>query len=320
MRLCESVLIIIRGRLAPILEKALYISESSRDDLTAAKAAAALVFVNGYQLNRREESDRWANLAHSILDRITDRQPRIRAWILQNQGIALCRHRDPNAARPLLEEALALKEAAVGRNHPDVARTVTALAAVMTELGRPHDALQLLDRSIEILTILDPNSALLASAFNDRGEALNALGRHSEAETDFRRALQIVEMQFGPRNNRSADSMEGLGKAAQASGDLDVAVHYLDSALTLRRESEPDQVLVADTEFALARALAARGKQPERARRLASSARAVFAKHDEFVRRDAVRVWLKGRPPVPLSLASERHLGERPTSTMRPSR
>ena len=69
----------------------------------------------------------------------------------------------------------------------------------------------------------------------------------------------------------------------------------------VRAEIEPqtsvkaDVVAVADTQFALARALAAHGRNGQRARSLAESARETYANHDEPARQREVDAWLAAR-------------------------
>jgi len=69
----------------------------------------------------------------------------------------------------------------VAPNDPD---NWMGLATVYSREGRTHDALQALDRAVE----LDPKRADLHSA---RGRALRAADKRSEAKLEFRRALEL---------------------------------------------------------------------------------------------------------------------------------
>ena len=57
------------------------VAEAARDDLTAAKVAASLVYVNGYRLGRLKEAEFWAAFGHATLDRLGGDQSRMRAWL-----------------------------------------------------------------------------------------------------------------------------------------------------------------------------------------------------------------------------------------------
>ena len=56
----------------------------------------------------------------------------------------------PEQARPLQEQALAIIEAAYGPDHPDVATHLNNLAAILRELGQPEQARPLQERAITI--------------------------------------------------------------------------------------------------------------------------------------------------------------------------
>ena len=273
------------------LEKAFFQAEASRDDVTAAKAVSALVFLTGNWGGRRQDSDRWAAIGFAILDRLAVPQPRIRAWILHNQGAGAGEAHDFESGRRLLEQAIAIKEGELGKNHPDVARTANALAWMMTELGHPDQALPLADRAVATLA-LDPDGIQLAFARNNRGDALNALGRYAEAEDDYRDALRILRAQLGETHYKLAYPLHGLGEARLGRGDPAGAARDLNAALKLKLGQDRDPVSIADTQFALARALVASGQDAAAARALAIAAREAFAQHDQARKQQAVIAWL----------------------------
>ena len=276
------------------LEKALYAAEAARDDLTAAKAAVCLVAATGYRQERARETDRWASLAGAILDRLAFPQPRLRAWLLQNQAGILLTSRKFESARALLEQSLALKESALGANHPDVGRTVSTLAWALNELGRPEEALRLENRAIDIFTHLDPDGVQVAYALGNRGETLNILGQYRAAEESLVAALRVLRAQLGPSNFNVATVLQALGESKLGQGDADAAIRQFDEALKIRVGSRESNALeVADTQFALARALAAAGQDPTRARTLAAAAQAAYASHDAPKKSDEVVAWLE---------------------------
>jgi tetratricopeptide (TPR) repeat protein len=275
----------------PLLELALYAAEASRDDVTAAKAALALGYIAGYRLGRYQESERWQNLAEAIIERLSPPQPRLRGWLLHDRAATLQRKRDFASARPLLEQALALKEAELGKDHPDVARTTAAMVWNLTERGDFEEALRMADRSVEILGRLDPDSIQLAYARSNRADVLVKLGRYQEADASYAAVLRSFRAQGRSANPETAYPLHGLGEARAGEGDLLGAIHYFEEALELRLTDSTDPVALADTQFALARALSAAGRDRERARKLATSARETYASHDEPSRQDAIDVW-----------------------------
>ncbi|HMF43817.1 MAG TPA: protein kinase, partial [Polyangia bacterium] len=166
------------ARAEPVLEEAVFTAQACRDDSTAAKAASTLAYLEGARLGKSQaEADRWARLAIATLDRMGRDQPRIRAWVLHDQAIGLLTQGYPERAYPLLEQSLGLKESVLGKDHPDVARTLTALASTLHGLGKDGQALPIADRSVAIVARIDADSALLATVTNNRGEIHTALGR-----------------------------------------------------------------------------------------------------------------------------------------------
>jgi tetratricopeptide (TPR) repeat protein len=56
----------------------------------------------------------------------------------------------PDAARPLLERALAIDEASYGPSHPAVAADLKNLATILQNLGQPAAVRRLQDRALAI--------------------------------------------------------------------------------------------------------------------------------------------------------------------------
>lgn len=62
------------------------------------------------------------------------------AWLLDRAGTYLQVHARPADARELLEQALAIDEAAYGPDHPDIATLLANLAGSLRDLGQAGDA------------------------------------------------------------------------------------------------------------------------------------------------------------------------------------
>jgi len=91
-----------------------------------------------------------------------------------------------------------------------------------------------------------------------------------------------------------ATVLQALGESKLGQGDADAAIRHFDEALKIRVGSRESNALeVADTQFALARALAAGGQDPTRARTLAAAAQAAYASHDARNKSDDVVAWLE---------------------------
>ena len=200
------------------LEQAVFTAEAARDDLTAARAATSLTYVVGYGLGREREGERWAELAIAILDRLGPGHSRVRGWAMQARSANAWLVGDFNKSVQMAEQALALKESSLGRDHPDVAISLYGLGLILRDAGRPADGLAALNRAIAIFTSLgDPASPFLGETHANRGDVLRALGRGADAEVAYRRALRIYADK-PPGGPDMADPLAGLGELRLCEG------------------------------------------------------------------------------------------------------
>ena len=265
----------------PAAERALVDSylaaDASRDDEVRAEDATNLVWVVGYQEGRYADAQRWAKYADAILQRLGG-HVLLQAWLLNNLGGLFEIRGESEAALRMQQEGLALKERALGRDHPDVGISEGNLAVVLTALGRNQEALEHVDRSIEILENgLGAGHPDLATQLNNRGEILNALGRSRDARTSFEKARIVWERELGLDNPNLAYALTGIGTSYLSEGDAANAIVPLERAFKIRETNETDPSRRAETRFALARALWESGRDHLRARSLAEQARGSYA-------------------------------------------
>jgi eukaryotic-like serine/threonine-protein kinase len=289
-----------RADILPVDEEQLWAAlEVGRDDLAADAAGALAAGIGGY-MGRYDEGLGWARLGHALLDRVGAGGELSRSWIVTNEGTIAFRRGRPAEALALAQQALELKEKVLPPDHPDVGISLNNKAEALAALGRTEEALRLNARVNEIyLRAYGPASTELASSLSNRGEYLTALDRPAEALDPLRRALAGWEGQLGPEHQFLAYPLTALGRALLALDRPREAVAPLDRALRVREAREPDARLVADTRFALARALAAAGAEGARARDLATKARAVYAAAPDAAAVAGVDAWLAARAAAP---------------------
>jgi tetratricopeptide (TPR) repeat protein len=267
-------------------------AEASRDDEVRAEDATNLVWVVGYQQGRHGDGERWAKYADAILQRIGGHEL-LQAWLLNNLGGIYQREGEREAALRVQQQALALKERALGRDHPDVGISEGNLAVALMELGRNQEALEHVDRSLAILENgLGASHPELAIQLNNRGEILDALGRAREARSSFEKARIIWERELGLDNPDLAYALTGIGVSYLAEGDAISAITPLERAFKIREAQETDPSRRAETRFALARALWESGRDRVRARALAQEAREGYAKAELTAKLADVDTWL----------------------------
>jgi tetratricopeptide (TPR) repeat protein len=281
--------------------EAFWAADSSRHDEVRAEAASQLVFVFGFQEGHFDEAERWSKTAEAVLRRIGGHEL-LHAWLLNNMGSVLYMRGERQAALRLQTEALALKEKALGREHPDVGVSEGNLAIVLAELALNQEALTHVDRSIMLLENgLGAGHPDLATQLSNRGEILDALGRHREARQSFERARVIWERELGLDDRNLAYALTGIGSSYLAEGDPDSALAPLERAFRLREALEADWSRRAETRFALARALWESNRDRGRARALAEQAKEGYAKgagtSSMKTKLAEVEGWLRQRGP-----------------------
>ncbi len=111
-------------------------------------------------------------------------------------------------------------------------------------------------------------------ASNNLADGERGLGRLGDAERDYRQAQQIFEAAWGQEHPALAYPLTGLGQIHLTRGQAAKARPLLERALALRSGGDPFEL--GETQFALARALAATGDRT-RAMELGRAARDSYA-------------------------------------------
>ncbi|HWM94320.1 MAG TPA: tetratricopeptide repeat protein [Thermoanaerobaculia bacterium] len=234
--------------------------------------------------------------ARELLRRGTERlerelhdQPLLRARLLDTLGGI---HTDLglyDEARPLLAEALAVRERLHGPEDPEVAETLVHLGAV-AHLSGKGEAVPLFNRALAIREDrLGPEHPDVADVLNNLGAALAARGRFDEAEAALRRSLAIQEKLWGKRDPRVAKAMHNLGGIAYYRGRVEEAERLLLGALEIREAALPEDDLdLAGSREGMALLRQKQGRLAEAAallERLAATNERVYGpEHPQFAR------------------------------------
>lgn len=274
-------------------DEAFLTAEVSRHDEVRAEAASMLVYVVGYQEGNFQEGKRWAKVADAILRRLGGHEL-LQAWLLNDLGGVLTQEGSASAGLPLFERSLALKEKVLGSRHPDVGMAEVSVAFALYKLGRNEEALAHNTRAGAILEAsLGADHPDLAIYLSNSGEMLNALNRYAEARESFEKAYAIWQREFGADNVNLGYALTGIGMSFIAEGKSADALAPLERAFRLRQQYEPATSRLAETGFALARALWESSRDRGRARSLAEQARSSYEKLAEKNRVAEVSDWLR---------------------------
>lgn len=150
-------------------------------------------------------------------------------------------------AVPLAERALALREKALGPEHPLVASALNNLASLHDAKGDYAKAEPLYLRAAAIWEkALGPDHPELARAFNNLAALYDARGDYPKAEPLYVRALAILEKALGPEHADVASTLNNLAALYYAKGDYVRAEPlYLRAVATLEKVVGPDHPDVA---------------------------------------------------------------------------
>ena len=151
-------------------------------------------------------------------------------------GMLRSAHRLPEAEK-LYVRALAVDEHNVGPRHRDIARDLNNIALLLRDEGKETDAEPLQRRAITILEDLlreNPgiSSSELASALSNFAAGLPQ-DRAKEAESLYRRALELNEKELGTEHPNIAVNLNNLAEALRLSGKSEEAEALFRRALRI---------------------------------------------------------------------------------------
>jgi tetratricopeptide (TPR) repeat protein len=156
------------------------------------------------------------------------------ALYLNEWGSATYLAGDYKGAEPPLQQALALREKALGPDHPDVATSLNNLAELYRAQGRYSEAEPLYQRALAIYeAVLGAEHPNVAASFNNLAELYRAQGRYSEAEPLYQRALALWERVLGAEHPDVATSLNNLAELYRAQGRYSEAEPLYQRALAI---------------------------------------------------------------------------------------
>ncbi|MBK7828672.1 serine/threonine-protein kinase [Nannocystis sp.] len=184
---------------------------------------------------------------------------------LNNLAGALYAQGDNAEATRLYLRALALTEQALGPDHPQVATTLSNLSLVYQSTGAYADALRVLTRTVAIReAALGPDHPQMANALSNLALVHEAMGANDEAARLFLRALEILERSHGPEHPQVADCLHNLATVRFATGDHNDAIRLLGRALAIYAKLQADDhPMMATSLAALAQIHLARHEHAE---------------------------------------------------------
>ncbi|MGH7575644.1 MAG: protein kinase domain-containing protein, partial [Longimicrobiales bacterium] len=163
-------------------------------------------------------------------------QPLVQAQLFTVLGSVFQSLGDLDAAQPLLEEALAIREGAHGGTHLETAASQHELAMLWNAMGRYAEADSILRNALATRsTLLGAEHIEVASSLTALATALRDQGDYDGADSLYHHALAIRRRLLGAEHLDVATSLNYLSTFYYQRGDYAAADSLVREALALRR-------------------------------------------------------------------------------------
>lgn len=218
--------------------------------LQAARAAAELIFVDGYLLASPEHGRQWARHAAASLARL-EPNPAIESRMKRHIGVLEQQAGQIEAAKVHFNDALLLAQLAHGKSAPEVALILGNLGSNAYQVDDLETAREYYASGLSMLNSSeDAKPVWIAMALDDLGSTELALGDGASAERRFRDAIDL-RRNFRPGHPHASVSWRLLGWSALKARRFEEAKRSYSQAVTAARAAYGDDhpsvaVLVAD--------------------------------------------------------------------------
>jgi len=220
---------------------------ANREAAAAAQVAEFLVGLfeisdpgkaRGETITAREVLDKGAREISASLDD----QPEVRARMALTMGRVYQNLGLYEQAMPLLRDALATNRTALGPDHPEVVKSLGAVAWLLESEGKFDDAEPLYREALDVARrTLQSGDPRLGIALNNMGLNCYRKGRHAEAESLLREAIAAQRPAGSGPEAELADKLGNLALVRGVLGDLDEAEQLDREALEIRRRIYGDK-------------------------------------------------------------------------------
>jgi tetratricopeptide (TPR) repeat protein len=141
-------------------------------------------------------------------------------------------------ARPLLERALAIREKALGVDHPSTANTLSDLSLLEFYEHRYGEAERFAERALPIQEkAYGSESLTVSTTLNRLGLVQRDLKKLAQAESSLKRALTIREKNLPPNHTWISISLDNLASVYLAEGNSARAATLIKRAQAIRSHS-----------------------------------------------------------------------------------
>jgi tetratricopeptide (TPR) repeat protein len=154
--------------------------------------------------------------------------------LLERAGTYLLLKPEFQTAKVYFERALAIRKAALGADHPEVATSLDGLGFTLRELWQLNQAVAHFERALAIRkAALGADHPEVATSLDGLGFTLRDLGDLHRSRSCFERALAIRETALGTDHPDVTIALDGLGLVACDLRDARTAKVFFERALTI---------------------------------------------------------------------------------------
>ncbi|KFE63931.1 tetratricopeptide repeat protein [Hyalangium minutum] len=245
------------------LRQALAESARGKDRVLMSRSLSYLLIVTGVRQKRLQEATPLAPIVEAVAEATEDDVAL--ALALHHLSVLHQEMGQYPEAWEKATRALALREKALGPEHPDVASSLQHLSHIAWWMGKYPLALEMAERSLALKKkVLGPEHPEVAKALKPAAAALRDLGRYEEARERFAQVLALQEKVLGPEHPDVASALSNLSGVLTDLGRFEEAVQYSERALALKEKllgkDHPD---LASTLNNLGNALSEMGRHRE---------------------------------------------------------
>jgi CHAT domain-containing protein/tetratricopeptide (TPR) repeat protein len=141
----------------------------------------------------------------------------------------------------LAQRVVDVKEARLGRDHPNLAPSLTNLADVLVALLQFERAITAVERAVVIEErTAGPDSTDVAEVLDHLGRALAGAGRYNRALAVLERSLRIKERTLPSGDVRIARTLEDIAVILQGEGDYSRSGQAIRRAADLQKTTNPN--------------------------------------------------------------------------------
>ncbi len=215
------------------LEESFALALRHDDDRVAALSAAQLVQVVGVKGRELELGRRWGRHALALAQR--HREGGLEEATVRAQLSALAQSNDDlPAAEREIEAALAIREALLEPDHPDLASALATLAIVQASQRRFTEARENFERALAVReSAYGSHNPDVAGTYVNLGTVLLELKQPDDARQMLDRALAIDEELLGPDHPDMVPLFATRARIQQVSGQLEAARADLERAVAI---------------------------------------------------------------------------------------